>query len=198
MYGYIYETKNKVNGKRYIGQRKGEFTPKYLGSGLHLRSSINKYGVSKFEVKVIASAENREKLNQLEMKFIAEYRKIFSSKLYNITAGGMGVRRPVKEEIKRRISKTMKGKLIHPMTNSIRKKISKTLMGHIPWNKGKHPKYVQGKNHPMYGTHHIAWNKGKHIFLGGGFKKGYKQTKSHTDNIRKSIKQWWKIRKGGY
>lgn len=23
--------------------------------------------------------------------------------------------------------------------------------GHIPWNKGKHPKYVQGRNHPMYG-----------------------------------------------
>ena len=25
------------------------------------------------------------------------------------------------------------------------------LKGMVPWNKGKHPGYLQGKNHPMYG-----------------------------------------------
>ena len=39
-------------------------------------------------------------------------------------------------------------------------KISLAKKGHIPWNKGKHPEYMQGKSHPMYGTHPIAWNKG--------------------------------------
>ena len=48
--------------------------------------------------------------------------------------------------------------------------------GKIPWNKGKHPKSVQGENHPMYGKSHseetrkkisqslkgkISWMKGK-------------------------------------
>ena len=32
--------------------------------------------------------------------------------------------------------------------------------GMTSWNKGKHPEYMQGKNHPMYGTHPVAWNKG--------------------------------------
>lgn len=40
----------------------------------------------------------------------------------------------------------------------------------IPWNKGKHPKYMQGKNHPMFGKHPIAWNKG---IKGNKFKKHY-------------------------
>jgi hypothetical protein len=31
----------------------------------------------------------------------------------------------------------------------------------IAWNKGKHPEYMQGKNHPMYGIHLVPWNKGK-------------------------------------
>jgi len=28
--------------------------------------------------------------------------------------------------------------------------------GDIPWNKGKHPEYVQGENHPMYGIHRFG------------------------------------------
>jgi uncharacterized membrane protein YvbJ len=35
------------------------------------------------------------------------------------------------------------------------------------WNKGKHPEYLQGKNHPMYGKSHIAWNKGLKGFMMG-------------------------------
>jgi len=48
--------------------------------------------------------------------------------------------------------------------------------GNVPWNKGKHPDYVRGENHPMYGKKHTEnsimkmkkslkgrtpWNKGK-------------------------------------
>ncbi len=33
--------------------------------------------------------------------------------------------------------------------------------GHIPWNKGKHPDCLQGKNHPMYGKHHSEISKQK-------------------------------------
>ncbi len=32
-------------------------------------------------------------------------------------------------------------------------KLGRFKKGNIPWNKGKHPEYMQGKNHPMYGIH---------------------------------------------
>jgi len=38
MYGYIYETTNLINGKKYIGQSKGKFKPLYLGSGVVLKN----------------------------------------------------------------------------------------------------------------------------------------------------------------
>lgn len=33
--------------------------------------------------------------------------------------------------------------------------------GGTPWNKGKHPEYVQGENHPMYGKKHSEETKKK-------------------------------------
>src|SRR3990167_2523181 len=55
--------------------------------------------------------------------------------------------------------------------------------GLIPWNKGKHPKYVQGSNHPMFGTHPIVWNKGKKGIMPIPWNRGkhpeYMQGKSH-------------------
>ena len=40
IYGYIYETTNLVKGKKYIGQHKGPFDPRYLGSGTILLRSV--------------------------------------------------------------------------------------------------------------------------------------------------------------
>ena len=57
------------------------------------------------------------------------------------------------------------------------------IKGLVPWNKGKHPDYVQGENHPMYGTHPIAWNKGKKGIMPIPWNKGehpeYMQGKNH-------------------
>ena len=43
MFGYIYITTNKVNGKRYIGQKTSPvfLGNKYLGSGEALNNAIN-------------------------------------------------------------------------------------------------------------------------------------------------------------
>src|SRR3990167_6294690 len=70
------------------------------------------------------------------------------------------------ETHKRKLSESHKGKI--PKGAILFKK------GHTPWNKGKHPEYMQGENHPMFGTHPVAWNKGKKISLGHkGKKKNY-------------------------
>jgi group I intron endonuclease len=89
-FGYIYETMNKKNMKVYIGQSVGQFKPDYLGSGLHIRRAIQKNGVECFEVKILAYAGSKKRLDALERKYIAEYRKKFPKQIYNIHDGGTG------------------------------------------------------------------------------------------------------------
>ena len=90
MYGYVYKTIDKENNKVYIGQRKGNFDHTYLGSGLLIQRAINKRGVNCFKLKIMSYAKDKNMLNELERRFIAEYRSLCPSKLYNIAEGGMG------------------------------------------------------------------------------------------------------------
>ena len=54
MYGYIYETTNLINNKKYIGKRTSKkFLPNYLGSGVLITKAIEKYGKENFTVKLI-------------------------------------------------------------------------------------------------------------------------------------------------
>ena len=44
MFGYIYETTNLINGKKYIGKHKSRcFDVKYYGSGKLFRKELEKY-----------------------------------------------------------------------------------------------------------------------------------------------------------
>ncbi len=50
-YGYIYYSKNKVNGKLYIGKvtsRQLFHKPSYKGSGTDLMKALKEYGSEKF------------------------------------------------------------------------------------------------------------------------------------------------------
>ena len=40
MYGYIYKTTNLLNGRIYIGKRKGDFDNNYFGSGRYLLNAV--------------------------------------------------------------------------------------------------------------------------------------------------------------
>lgn len=94
MYGYVYETRNLVNGKLYIGLHAGKFERSYFGSGVLLRKALKKYGTKNFSVRVIEYCKTIEDLNTLEKKLIAEYREKYGmSSIYNIHEGGSdGVR----------------------------------------------------------------------------------------------------------
>lgn len=91
--GYVYKTTNLINGKAYIGKREAkEFYEGYKGSGLAIRRAVRKYGSLHFKVELIAYAQTREELNELEVYYIKEIRKLLSPvNVYNIAPGGQGV-----------------------------------------------------------------------------------------------------------
>lgn len=90
MIGYIYETTNLVNGKKYIGKRQSErFQKWYKGSGTSLKLAFEKYGKQNFSVRVLECCETEEGLKSAERKWIARYRNQ-GINLYNIAEGGLG------------------------------------------------------------------------------------------------------------
>ena len=114
MYGYIYETTNLINGKKYIGQKKSDvfLDTKYLGSGTILNKAINKYGKENFKIKLIEICSNREELNEREVYWISYYNAVKDKNYYNIGAGGTGWNNSflykTKEERSKIISKASK------------------------------------------------------------------------------------------
>lgn len=85
MFGYIYETKNLVNGKTYIGKKQGKFDKTYYGSGMILKQALEKYGRENFEVVVLSIHNTEEDLNNAEIMFIDT-----RNPTYNIAKGGTG------------------------------------------------------------------------------------------------------------
>lgn len=90
-YGFIYITTNKINNKKYIGQKKfikgWEY---YLGSGIILKNSIKKYGRENFHRKIISFAYSDVELDELEIIFIKKCNATKSNDYYNIAKGGDG------------------------------------------------------------------------------------------------------------
>lgn len=89
MFGYIYKTTNLINGKIYIGQKKGpEFCPDYKGSGKVLWNAINKYGWDNFKVEFLIPCFDQEELNE-EERFLIEWFNSRDRNIgYNIAEGG--------------------------------------------------------------------------------------------------------------
>lgn len=91
MYGYIYKTTNKINGKIYVGQHMGNnFDPEYYGSGKYLNNAIRKYGVNNFTVEILEFCETKDSLNQREIFWIHELQSQNNDIGYNISFGGDG------------------------------------------------------------------------------------------------------------
>ena len=90
MYGYIYITTNLINGKKYIGRRKSkEFLKEgYLGSGVHLKNAIKKYGKENFKVELIEECDNWYQLVFRETYHIVKHDAVDSDMYYNVSYGG--------------------------------------------------------------------------------------------------------------
>lgn len=113
----IYGIKNKINNKIYIGKTCMNFGDRRdchwaclrggYGVNPHLQRAWDKYGEDNFEFVVIFECTNGEtpdEVNELEIKYIKEYRE--NGSVYNISDGGDGgylLGKHMSEETKRKI-----------------------------------------------------------------------------------------------
>lgn len=87
---YIYLTTNLINGKKYIGQHQGEINDGYLGSGVHLKQALNKYGKENFKKEIIEICNTEEELNEREKYWINKFDAVNNKQFYNVSEGGQG------------------------------------------------------------------------------------------------------------
>lgn len=122
---FVYLTKNKINGRMYIGQhrckREDVFTDGYLGSGIAIRLAIKKYGRENFERVILEYANSPEELNELEAKYANEA-ILQNSNFYNLKTGGKQYT-IYSEEVRRKMSASRKGMIF---TDEHRKHISES------------------------------------------------------------------------
>lgn len=89
---YIYETKNIINDKIYIGQHASEdiVNDTYIGSGDIIKKAINKYGRSKFKRTVLFEFDTLEEAYLKEKELVTE-EFLDRDDTYNVRLGGVGM-----------------------------------------------------------------------------------------------------------
>lgn len=90
-FGYIYATRNLVNGKIYLGKRsKNTLDRHYLGSGKIFLKAVKKYGTKNFVCILISWGTDVVDLNNKEKFWIHKFNAVDSKLFYNINEGGTG------------------------------------------------------------------------------------------------------------
>lgn len=119
----IYQTTNKINNKKYIGQDRYN-NPNYLGSGFLLKKAIEKYGKENFYKEILEVVDTQEKLNEREIYWISFYDANKSKEYYNITIGGQGGY--LGDDVNKKRSITLMG---HKVSDETRLKLSLKKLG---------------------------------------------------------------------
>ena len=129
---YLYQIRNKFNGKCYIGvtnnpkRRYKEHFESENGSVL-IKQSLLKYGPNAFEFKILVIGYC-DYIYDLEIKAIAKFNTM-SPFGYNITFGGEGIQAGFKhsEETKQKISAALHAR--KPISTETRRKLSVSKVG---------------------------------------------------------------------
>ena len=132
----VYQHKNKINEKVYIGitsqkpeQRWGNNGINYKSSP-HFYSAIQKYGWDNFEHNILFENLSREEACLKEQELIKFFNSMNREYGYNSTSGGENF--IMNKETRQKISKALKGNkngLGHPCSEEKRKKISEAQKG---------------------------------------------------------------------
>lgn len=193
MFGYIYETTNLINNKKYIGKHKSDkFDNNYYGSGIGLKRALNKYGKENFKIKILEEIDtNQHDLDLRETYWIEYYDAVKSKNYYNNSYGGenegwAGYNKAIKEngyslETKERLSLSHKGQIpwnkgkkCKALSNEHKLKLSKALKNR---QFSEETKERMSKAAKIRTKNYIPWNKGKNIS---------EETKSKISNTLRS------------
>lgn len=155
--GFIYITTNKINNKKYIGQKTfGRSWKEYLGSGTYLKKDIQKYGRENFEREIVFLCKDIESLNEQERMFIKKFDAIRNPNFYNVGVGGNNsvgysswdsLPKEEKERLRElfRIKNTGKG---NPFYGRHHSQETKNIL------REKSRSRAFGADNPFYGKHH--------------------------------------------
>lgn len=118
---FVYEIRNVVTNKRYIGQSSQKDQQRlwehktYLKKGnhqnRHLQRAWNKYGEDNFVISILENCNSLDELNRLETHYVNLYKTLDRKFGYNIR--GPGDNKFMPEETKILLSKAKKGKPVH-------------------------------------------------------------------------------------
>ena len=87
---YLYEIRNNLNGKIYVGVHKTkDLTDGYMGSGKLINSAIQKYGVENFTRTILETFENAEAMYAREKEVVTDA-FLARDDTYNLRRGGYG------------------------------------------------------------------------------------------------------------
>lgn len=90
MYYYLYEIKNLINGKIYVGVHKTKsLDDGYMGSGKVIINAIKKYGLENFIKTILETFDNPEAMFAREKEIVNE-EFLKRSDVYNLRRGGTG------------------------------------------------------------------------------------------------------------
>jgi group I intron endonuclease len=146
----VYETINKINGKKYVGcHATNDIDDGYIGSGNLLKEAIKKYGIENFERRILHHACTPEEMFNVESSIVTE-EFVARDDTYNLVPGGFGgFKVQDVDDWKNKLRSSRKGKkpalgLKH--TEESKRKMSVSKKGRPAWNKGL-PGTFRGKNH---------------------------------------------------
>lgn len=89
-YFYLYQIKNKINNKIYVGVHKtSNLNDGYMGSGKVIVSAIKKYGVENFEKTILEHFDTAEKMFAREKELVTQ-EFLLRENTYNLRRGGHG------------------------------------------------------------------------------------------------------------
>ena len=86
---YVYCTTNLISFRKYVGSHSGKIDDCYLGSGVHLKKAIRKYGKENFRKEILWEGP-KEYMREMET-YWCEYFDVSNNKLfYNCSSVGTG------------------------------------------------------------------------------------------------------------
>lgn len=135
----IYKITDLVTNEFYIGVHyTNNPNDSYMGSGIHIKRKIKKYGKERFRKDILFLIDNKQEAYQKEICLINEYKNDILC--LNIAEGGIGGsnfkgKHHTKESMIKMIETRKKnGHLKH--SENTKRKISESQLGRTAWNKG--------------------------------------------------------------